>query len=99
MLEHAVWLNLVQRSLKKTLLIKLIIVIIGELAELLGLLVEEVEIGSALISNVTFNSLFNLFLIPLDLTVPVVLLVVLITLVVESKVRLPSSILARYING
>lgn len=96
MLEHAVRLNLVQRSLEEAFLVKLIIVVIGELAELLGLLVQEVEVGSALIGNVTLDGLLNLLLVPLDLSVPVVLLIVLITLVVKSKVGLSRDLLTDY---
>jgi hypothetical protein len=99
MLEHAVRLNLVQRGLQETLLVHLVIVIIGKRAELLSLLVQELEIGSALVLNVAVQGFLNLFLVPLNLAVPVVVLIVIIYVVIEGEVGLLGSILAHYKYG
>lgn len=99
MLEHAVWLKLVQRGLQETLLVHLVIVIVGKRAELLSLLVQELEIGSALVLNVAVEGFLNLFLVPLNLAVPVVVLIVIIYVVIEGEVGLLGSILAHYKYG
>ena len=39
MLEHAIRLNLIQRSLKKTLLIHTVVIVIGEGTEFLSLII------------------------------------------------------------
>lgn len=94
MLEHAVRLDLVQRSLEKTLLIQVLVVVIGKRAKLLSLLVEELEIGSALVRNVAVNGFLDLLFIPLDFAIPVVLLVVVISIVIEGEIGLLGGILA-----
>lgn len=92
MLEHAIRLDLVQGSLEETLLIQILVIVISIRAELLSLLVEELEIGGALIRNVTVQSLLDLFLVPLDLAIPVVLLIIF-KVIIEGKVGLLRSIL------
>lgn len=93
MLEHAIWLNLVQRSLKEALLVQILFILIGEGAELLGLLVEELEVGRTLVGNIPVDGLLHFLLIPLHLTIPVVLLIVLIDVVVKGEVGLLGGIL------
>lgn len=94
MLEHAIWLHLVQRGLQKAFLVHVIIVIIGVGAELLSLLVEEVEVSGTLVDDIVLlKSCFNLSFIPLNISVPVIVLVILIILVIEGEVRLSGSIL------
>lgn len=94
MLEHAVRLDLVQRSLEKTLLIQVLVVVIGKRAKLLSLLVEELEIGSALVRDVAVNGFLDLLFIPLDFAIPVVLLVVVISIIIEGEIGLLGGILA-----
>lgn len=98
MLEHAIGLNLVQGCLKQTLLVQVFIIVICIRAEFLGLLVEELEVGSALVRNIAVDGRLDLFLIPLDLAIPVVFLVIF-EIVVKSEVRLLRSIFAFYINS
>ena len=99
MLEHAVWLHFVQRGLQKALLVHVIIVIIGVGAELLSLLVKEVEVSGTLVNDIVFlKSCFNLIFIPLDISIPIIVLVILIILVIEGEVRLSGSILTFWIN-
>ena len=82
MLEHAVWLDLVEGCLKKALLLEfIVIIIIVNATELLGLLVQELEISRALILNLLFVAL----VVPVDFLLP--LLVFLVVLVVVSKVE------------
>lgn len=96
MLEHAIRLNLIQWGLKQTLFIHIIFFVISERAEFPSLLVEEVKVSGTLISNITIkrSSSLSLFLIPLNFTVPVIVLVVIFKVVIQSKVRLPGGILA-----
>ena len=94
MLEHAVRLNLVQWSLKKTLFVQIFFIVIGKRAEFASLLVEEVKVGSALISDIAVKSSLSLLLVPLNFTVPVIVLIIFLKVVIKSEVRLLGGILA-----
>lgn len=52
MFEHAIGFNLVERRLKKTLLLQFIVVIVSNGSEFLCLLIEELKIGSTLILDI-----------------------------------------------
>lgn len=86
MLEHAIRLNLVQGCFQEALLVQIFIILISKRAELLSFLVEELEISSTFVGNVTVTSLLDLVLVPLNLTIPIILLVILINFIVEGEV-------------
>lgn len=94
MLEHAIRLNLVQRSFEKALLIQILVIVIGERTEFLGLLVKELEVRGTLVGNVTVDGLLDFVFIPFHLTIPVILLIVLIEIVIKREVGFLGSILA-----
>lgn len=94
MLEHAIWLNLVQWSFKKTLLVHIIFLIISKGAELPSLLIEEFEVSSALIRNVTVESSLGLLFIPFNFTIPVIVLIIIFKVIIKSKVGFLGSIFA-----
>lgn len=98
MLEHAIGLNLVQGCFKQTFLVQVFVIVISIRAEFLGLLVEELEVGSALVRNIAVDGRLDLFLIPLDLAIPVVVLIIF-EIVVKSEVRLLRSIFAFYMSS
>ena len=52
MLEHAIWLDLVKRCLEEAFFFQLIVVIIVESTELLSLVVQELEVGGALVLDI-----------------------------------------------
>lgn len=94
MLEHAIRLNLVQRGFKETLLVQVFLILFGEGAELLSLLVEELEISSTFVGNVPVTGLLDFVLVPLNFSIPVILLVFLIIFIIECEIRLLGSVLA-----
>src|SRR5690242_5887821 len=96
MLEHAVRLDLVKRSLEKALLLEFVIVIvIVDTAELLGLFVQELEVSSALVLDFLFVGL----VIPVSFLLPLLIFLVVLILICEVKVILPLSFLTVFQCG
>jgi hypothetical protein len=60
-------------------------------------LVEEVEVGSALVGDIIVKGGFDFIFVPLNVTIPVVLLVIVIIFVVEGEVGFLGGILTFYI--
>jgi hypothetical protein len=60
-------------------------------------LVEEVEVGGALVGDIIVKGCFDFIFVPLNVTIPVVLLVIIIFFVVEGEVGFLGGVLTFYI--
>lgn len=90
MLEHRVWLNLIQRCLKEALLLELIVVIIViDTAKLLSFFVQELEVSSAFVLDLFFISL----VVPVGFLFPLFVFLIVLVIVGEVKVVFPLGLL------
>ena len=90
MLEHAIWLNLVERRLEERLFFKLVIVIIiVDAAKLLSLFIQEFEISRALVLDLLFVGL----VVPVGFLLPFLVFLVILILVGKIKIIFPLSFL------